>query len=61
MKELRKTEKDLEKSGGFAASDKVRWKKKACGREEIRKGVKSGGRHGKGRRARQRRDEKDRM
>lgn len=36
---------------GVAGSDKAS-RKKACGRGEISKGVKSGRRHGKGRRGR---------
>ena len=50
-----------EGGGGAAGSDKASRKKKACGRGEISEGVKSGGRHGKGRRERaERRDERDR-
>ena len=38
------------REGGAAGSDKAS-RKKACGRGEISKGVKSVGRHGEGRRA----------
>lgn len=39
------------RGGGLQEVTKQAGEKKACGRGEISEGVKSGGRHGKGRRA----------